>query len=208
MPDPAAQPPPVAPAPSLLSQLRIATGLLVALTLITGVAYPLAVTAFARGVFPERSSGSLVVHDGKVVGSALIGQPFTEPKYFWGRISATAPFPYNAAASGGSNLGPTHPALTAAAQARIDALRAAEPGDTRPVPVDLVTSSASGLDPHVSPAAAEYQVRRVARVRGLDEGRLRALVAVHTEGRDLGVLGEPRVNVLLLNLALDREPHR
>lgn len=208
MSDLEAQAAPVAPAPTLLSLHRTAVGLLVALTLVTGVAYPLAVTALARGVFPERSSGSLVVVDGKVVGSRLVGQPFSEPRYFWGRISATAPFPYNAAASGGSNLGPINPALTAAAQARIEALRAAEPGDTRPVPVDLVTSSASGLDPHVSPAAAEYQVRRVARVRGLDEARVRALVAVHTEGRDLGVLGEPRVNVLLLNLALDREPGR
>lgn len=199
-------PSPAPPAPSFLAQLRVALGLFVALSLITGVVYPLAVTAFARVAFPREASGSLVVNDGKVVGSRLIGQPFSEPRYFWGRVSATAPHAYNAAASGGSNLGPTNQALTQAAAARIDALRAADPGNEQPVPVDLVTSSASGLDPHITPAGAEYQVRRVARVRGLSEGRVRALVTASTERRDLGVLGENGVNVLMLNVALDREP--
>jgi K+-transporting ATPase ATPase C chain len=143
------------------------------------------------------------VKDGKAIGSELIGQPFDDPKYFWGRLSATAPFPYNAASSGGSNLGPTNPALIDEVQARIKALRAADPSNMQPIPVDLVTSSGSGLDPHISPAAAEYQVARVARARGLGEAVVRQLVAQHTQDRDLGVLGEPRVNVLELNLALD-----
>jgi K+-transporting ATPase ATPase C chain len=193
--------------PSLLVQLRTAALMLGALTLITGIAYPLAITAFARVAFPAASGGSLVTHEGSVVGSRLLGQPFEAPKYFWGRLSATAPAPYNAESSGASNFGPTNNALTDAAQARIAALRAADPGSDAhaPVPVDLVTSSGSGLDPHISPAAAEYQVRRVARVRGISEERVRAAVRASTEGRDLGVLGEPRVNVLLLNLALDSE---
>jgi len=186
-----------------VDQLRPAIILLVVLTLVTGVAYPLAVTGIAQVVFPRQANGSLIVRDGKPVGSSLIGQPFDDPKYFWGRLSATAPFAYNAGASSGSNLGPIHPAFHAAAKARIDALREADPGNTAPVPADLVTSSASGLDPHITPAAAFFQVRRVAKARGLGEARVRQLVEAHIEGRPLGVLGEPRVNVLRLNLALD-----
>jgi len=192
-------------APSFGAQVRTACGMLVVLTVLTGVAYPLVVTGVARAAFPEKSSGSLVRQGGKVVGSRLIGQPFDDPKYFWGRASATSPSPYNASNSGGSNLGPTNKALTEAAKARIDALRAADPGNEAPVPVDLVTASGSGLDPHISLAAAAYQVRRVARVRGIKEARVRELVQANTDGRDLAVLGEPGVNVLLLNLALDAE---
>jgi potassium-transporting ATPase KdpC subunit len=208
---PIAAPPTVA-APALPdavsfgTQLRNAVAMLAVLTLITGVAYPLAITAIARVAFPDASSGSLVKGDGKVIGSRLLGQPFEDPKHFWSRISATAPSPYNAQASGASNLGPTNKALTDAAKARIDALRAADPGNEAPVPVDLVTSSGSGLDPHISPAAAEYQVRRVARSHHVAEARVRQLVRDSTEERDLGFLGEPVVNVFLLNLALDREP--
>jgi K+-transporting ATPase ATPase C chain len=185
------------------TQLRPALVLLVALTLITGLLYPLVVTGIAQMLFPRQANGSLILIDGKPVGSSLIGQPFDAPKYFWGRPSATSPFPYNAAASSGSNLGPTNDALIKAVQARIDTLKAADPDNPLSLPVDLVTASGSGLDPHISPAAAEYQVRRIARVRGLDETVVRRLVAQHTEGRQLGVLGEPRVNVLTLNLALD-----
>jgi K+-transporting ATPase ATPase C chain len=177
--------------------------MLVALTVLTGALYPFAVTGIARLVFPAQAAGSLISRDGVTVGSALIGQPFGDPKYFWGRPSATGPTPYNAAASSGSNQGPLNPALHEAVRARIDALRAADPGNTAPIPVDLVTASGSGLDPHITPAAAEYQVARVARARGLMAERVRALVAAHTAGRQLGVLGEPRVNVLELNLALD-----
>ncbi len=184
-------------------ELRPALVAVLALTLVTGVVYPLAVTGLAQLFFPTQANGSLVTANGRVAGSALIGQPFDDPKYFWGRPSATAPYPYNAAASSGSNLGPSNPALPQAVQARIAALRAADPGNTAPIPVDLVTASASGLDPDISPAAAEYQVPRVARLRGLDPAVVRALVAQYTRGRDLGVLGEPRVNVLELNLALD-----
>jgi potassium-transporting ATPase KdpC subunit len=191
------------PAPPLSSLAGKALGMLAAMTLITGVAYPLLVTGVANAAFPEQSTGSLVVKDGKVLGSRLIGQPFSEPKYFWGRVSATTPMAYNAGASAGSNLGPTNEALTKAARDRVEALRAADPGNEAPVPVDLVTSTGSGLDPHITPAAAEYQVRRIARLRGVPEDRVRQLVSAHTEGRDLGVLGEPRVNVLLLNVALD-----
>ena len=186
-----------------MNHLRPALVSFLFLTLITGVAYPLAVTGLAKVAFPSQADGSLIVKDGKVVGSTLIGQPFDDPKYFWGRPSATSPSPYNAAASSGSNLGPTNPALVKAVKERVDALRAADPGNTAPVPVDLVTASASGLDPHISPAAALYQTGRVARARKLDEDAVRALVAKHTEGRQLGFLGEPRVNVLALNLALD-----
>lgn len=185
------------------SQLRPALVALTALTLITGFLYPLVITGIAQILFPRQANGSLILIDGKPVGSSLIGQPFAAPKYFWGRLSATSPFPYNAAASSGSNLGPTNDALIKAVQARIDAIKAVDPGNLLPIPVDLVTASASGLDPHISPAAAEYQVRRIARVRGLDETDVRRLVAQHMEGRQLGVLGEPRVNVLTLNLALD-----
>jgi len=187
------------------AQLRPALVILVALTLVTGVAYPLLVTGVAQAVFPYQAKGSLIAKDGKLVGSALIGQPFDDPKYFWGRPSATSPFPYNAASSSGSNLSPTNPDLVKAVQARVDALRAADPGNTAPVPVDLVTASGSGLDPHISPAAALYQVSRVAKARKLDPDSVRQLVARHTEGRWLGLLGEPRVNVLALNLALDRK---
>jgi len=187
----------------MLKELKTALLLLVVLTLLTGAAYPLLVTGVAQGVFPHQANGSLIEKDGKVAGSESIGQPFSDPKYFWGRPSATAPVPYNAAASSGSNLGPTNPALEEAVQARIAALKAADPDNLIPIPVDLVTSSSSGLDPHISPAAAEYQIARVARARGLDVAAVRALVPRHTEGRQLGVLGEPRVNVLRLNLSLD-----
>jgi len=173
------------------------------LAIIAGVAYPLIVTAIAQVAFPRQANGSLVVKDGKPVGSALIGQPFDDPKYFWGRPSAATPFQYNAGSSAGSNLSPTNPDLVKAVQARVDALRAVDPGNTAPVPVDLVTASGSGLDPHITPAAALYQVPRVARARGLDPQAVRRLVEAHTEGRLLGLLGEPRVNVLDLNLALD-----
>jgi len=191
-----------------ISQLRAAVVSFLALTVITGVAYPLLVTGIAHAAFPSQAAGSLIMKDGKPVGSRLIGQPFDDPKYFWGRLSATAdangkPLAYNGAASTGSNLGPTNPALIDEVKARIDALHAADPGNDAPVPVDLVTSSGSGLDPEITPAAAEYQVRRVAAARHLDEGRVRALVTVHTADRQLGFLGEPRVNVLELDLALD-----
>jgi K+-transporting ATPase ATPase C chain len=187
----------------MVAHLRPAILLTLAMTVLTGLAYPLVVTGLAQLLFPRQANGSLIAAGGRTVGSSLIGQPFDDLRYFWSRPSATAPFPYNAAASSGSNLGPTNPALAEAVKARIEALRAADPGHTAPVPVDLVTASGSGLDPHISPAAALYQVGRVARARRLDESALRGLVARHTEGRQLGVLGEPRVNVLLLNRALD-----
>jgi K+-transporting ATPase ATPase C chain len=183
--------------------IRQSLAMLALMTALTGIVYPLVVTGIAQLVFPHAANGSVIERDGKPAGSALIGQPFSDPRYFWSRPSATAPFPYNSASSGGSNLGPTSPALTDAVKQRIDALRVADPGNTAPVPVDLVTASASGLDPEISPAAAEYQVARVARVRGLSPDAVRTLVARATEGRQLGVLGEPRVNVLALNLALD-----
>ena len=184
------------------SLLKPALLMLLVLTLITGVAYPLLVTGIAQLVFPKQANGSLIYQDGKPVGSALIGQPFDDPKYFWSRLSATGPFPYNAAASSGSNFGSTNPALLNAVQARVAALREADPNNTQPIPVDLVTASGSGLDPHLSPAAALYQVPRVARARNLEESAVRRLVEKHLEGRQLGFLGEPRVNVLKLNLAL------
>jgi K+-transporting ATPase ATPase C chain len=187
----------------MAAQLRSALMVFFILTILTGVAYPLAVTGIAQLLFPHQANGSLIYKDGKPIGSSLIGQPFDEPKYFWGRPSATAPFPYNAAASSGSNLGPTNPALPEAVKTRVAALKAADPGNDAPVPVDLVTASGSGLDPHISPAAAEYQVRRVARARGKEEAFVRTLIIQHTEERQLGMLGEPRVNVLALNLTLD-----
>lgn len=187
----------------MLAHVRAAIVSLAMFTVVTGVLYPVLVTAIAQLAFPHRANGSLIVRNGKAVGSELIGQPFDDPKYFWGRLSATAPFPYNAGASSGSNLGPTNPALTEAVQGRVDALRAGDPGNRAAIPVDLVTASASGLDPHISPAAAFYQVPRVARARQMDTAAVRRLVAEHTEDRQLGVLGEPRVNVLALNLALD-----
>ncbi len=184
-------------------QLRPALTLFVALSLLTGLAYPLAVTGVAQVAFAERANGSLILRDGQVVGSELIGQSFSDPKNFWSRPSATSPMPYHAASSAGSNQGPANPALAEAVRARIAALRAADPGQTTPVPVDLVTASASGLDPHISRAAADYQAPRVARERGLPEAEVYALIEAHTEGRLLGFLGEPRVNVLALNLAVD-----
>ena len=188
-----------------MSHLRAALVSLVVLTGVTGVVYPVVVTAIAQLVFPYQATGSLIVKDGKVVGSTLIGQSFDDPKYFWGRPSATSPFGYNAASSSGSNLSPTNPALVKSVQERVEALHAADPGNTAPVPVDLVTTSASGLDPHISPAAALYQANRVAKARKLDPAVVRDLVGRHTEGRQLGFLGEPRVNVLALNLALERK---
>jgi K+-transporting ATPase ATPase C chain len=173
---------------------------LLALTLLTGIAYPLFVTLVAQVLFPDEANGSLVRRGNEVVGSSLIGQPFSAPKYFWGRPSATSPA-YNAASSSGSNLGPTNPALLEAVKARADALRASDPSNALPIPTDLITASGSGLDPHISPPAALWQLPRVARARGLSEERVRALVEAHVEGGNL--LGPERVNVLLLNLALD-----
>ena len=187
----------------MTSILRPALVLFALLSALTGLVYPLAVTGAAQALFPAQAAGSLVLRNGKPIGSSLIGQHFRDPKHFWGRPSATAPLPYNAAASGGSNLGPLNPALTDAVARRIEALRAADPGNTQPVPVDLVTASASGLDPHISPAAARYQATRVARVRGLPAARVEQLIADHTETPLWGVLGEARINVLALNLALD-----
>jgi K+-transporting ATPase KdpC subunit len=181
-------------------QLRYAIGFVVLFTVLTGVIYPLTVTGLAQALFRDRANGSLISDNGEVVGSELIGQPFSDPRYFWGRLSATE---YDAAASSGSNYGPTNPALLEAIQARIDALRAVDPDNEEPIPVDLVTASGSGLDPHISIAAAQYQVSRVARYRGLSEDEVSALVDRFTEGRQFGILGEPRVNVLKLNLALD-----
>lgn len=171
---------------------------LIVFSVITGIAYPLLVTGIAQVAFRDKANGSLIEKNGKVLGSRLIGQPFAEPKYFWGRPSATSPMPYNGASSSGSNQGPTNPALKDAIAERIKAL-----GGATPVPADLVTASGSGLDPHISPAAAEYQIARIAKARGLSEDKLRELVRAHAEGRQLGILGEPRVNVLELNLALD-----
>jgi potassium-transporting ATPase KdpC subunit len=189
--------------PALLASLRGALVLFMLLTVLTGLVYPLVVTLVARLLFPAQAAGSLVSRDGHVIGSALIGQSFTDPGHFWGRPSATTPQPYNGTASTGSNLGPLNPALIAAIKARVAALHAADPGNDAPIPVDLVTASGSGLDPDISVAAAEYQAARVARARHLPVERLRALIAAHTEGSLLAVLGEPRVNVLELNLAVD-----
>ncbi|RKP43721.1 potassium-transporting ATPase subunit KdpC [Trinickia fusca] len=177
------------------------------LTAITGLAYPAVVTAIGQAVFPFQANGSIIEHDGKAVGSALIGQQFDAPKYFWGRLSATSPQPYNASNSGGSNTGPTNPALADEVKGRIEALKAAGTDMSKPVPVDLVTSSGSGLDPEISPAAAVYQVERVAKARNMSAADVEAIVASNTSGRQFGLFGEPRVNVLKLNLALDAAAH-
>lgn len=187
----------------MLRTIKNALGLLIIFTILTGIIYPFAVTWFARVVFPVQAGGSLIIRNGIPVGSALIGQPFSDIRYFRGRPSATQPFPYNAASSGGSNQGQSNPDLLKSVQERIAMLKAADPENERPVPVDLVTASGSGLDPHISPAAAEYQVHRVAKERGMDEAKVRALVEAYTERRQFGILGEPAVNVLKLNLALD-----
>ena len=187
----------------MLAQLRPAALLLILFTVVTGLVYPAVVTGIAQLAMPGKANGSLIQSGGKAVGSALVGQPFSDPKYFWSRPSATSPYPYNASSSTGSNLGPTNPALIDAVTTRIKALRDADPGNVAPVPVDLVTASASGLDPDMSPAAAEYQVARVAKARRMEPARVRTLVEQATDGRQLGFLGEPVVNVLELNLALD-----
>jgi K+-transporting ATPase ATPase C chain len=187
----------------MLRQIKIALIFLVVFTVITGIIYPLFVTGLAQAFFNHQANGSLIETGGNISGSELIGQPFSDPKYFWGRLSATAPFPYNASASSGSNYGPSNPALLDAVQARINALKAVDPDNNAPIPVDLVTFSASGLDPDISVAAANYQVARVARYRGLSKAQVEELVNEFTEGRQSGILGEPRVNVLKLNLALD-----
>lgn len=193
----------------MIKQFRPAIVILAFLTLITGAVYPLAMLGLAQLIFPRQANGSLIgqrgsgAFGGQTYGSEVIGQSFTDPRYFWGRPSATGPSPYNAASSSGSNLGPTNPALKDSVLARVKALQAADPGNTHPIPVDLVTASGSGLDPHISPAAARYQVSRVARERGLSEAQVIALVDAYTEGRQFEFLGEPRVNVLRLNLALD-----
>ena len=185
--------------------------MLLVMTLVTGIAYPLLVTVIAQLVFPKQANGSLIYDEtGQPIGSELIGQPFDAPEYFWGRLSATSPAPYTAfnkeklTGSSGSNLGPLNPALVTNAKARIEALKAADPDNNRPIPVDSITSSGSGLDPHISPAAAQYQATRVARARKVPESQVQQLIAEATEGRTLGMLGEPRVNVLKLNLALDK----
>jgi potassium-transporting ATPase KdpC subunit len=184
-------------------QIKPAILCFIILSIVTGIIYPLCVTGIARVFFNDKASGSLIYRDGKLVGSSLIGQPFDDPKYFWGRLSATSPAPFNAASSSGSNIGPLNPALIEAVKKRIDALKSADPDNPNPVPVDLVTSSASGLDPHISLAAAYYQVRRIARIRGLTEESVKTLIREHSRGRLFGVLGEPVVNILELNLALD-----
>ena len=187
----------------MFRQLKPVLMVFLLLTAVTGIVYPLLVTGVAQLIFPEKANGSLIRGEDGYAGSELIGQPFDDPKYFWGRLSATPDFPYNSASSSGSNLGPSNPALVEAVKARVEALRKADPGNRLPVPVDLVTSSGSGLDPHISPAAAFYQAPRVARARGLSEDQVDRLVKQYTERRQWGFLGEPRVNVLKLNLALD-----
>ena len=188
----------------MLQQLRPALVIFTALTLVTGVAYPLAVTGLAKVFFPHQAAGSLIEQNGKVVGSSLIGQSFTDTKYFWSRPSATSPMAYNGAGSSGSNLGPTNPAFLKTVSERVAAMKAAHPAQSNPVPLDLVTASASGLDPHISPAAAAYQLERVASARHLSASQVAQLVSAHTAGAQWGILGEPVVNVLELNLALDR----
>lgn len=184
-------------------QFRPAVSIFLVLTVITGALYPLAVTGISAFLFPSQADGSLIQKEGQAVGSYLIGQPFDDPKYFWSRPSATGPMAYNAASSSGSNLGPTNEALKKAVADRVAALKAADPENAAPVPADLVTASGSGLDPHISSAAAAYQIHRVAKARGVSEEEVQRSVSEHTEGRQLGILGEPRVNVLELNLALD-----
>lgn len=185
------------------SLVRPAVALLLIMTVLTGVVYPLVITGLAQIMFPQQAGGSLVMENGKPIGSALIGQSFSDPKYFWSRPSATSPQSYNGVASSGSNLGPLNPALIDALKTRIATLQAADPGNNAPIPVDLVTASASGLDPHISVAAANYQAARVARARGVNVAAVRNLLAAHTEGRLLGIIGEPRINVLEVNLALN-----
>jgi K+-transporting ATPase ATPase C chain len=186
-----------------MKQFRPALLVFTVMTVLTGIAYPLVVTVISQVVFPAQANGTLIVKDGKVLGSALIGQPFDDAKYFWSRLSATAPAAYNGAGSSGSNQGPLSDTLMDAVRGRVDALKAADPKNSQPIPVDLVTASGSGLDPHISPAAAHYQVARVARARGLAEATVQGLVARHTHGRQWGLFGEPVVDVLALNLALD-----
>ena len=187
----------------MAKQFKIAIILLALMVLLTGLLYPAVTTVLAQAIFPAQANGSLIKINGQVVGSSLIGQSFTDPKYFWGRLSDTGSLPYDASNSAGSNLGPSNPALVSNAQARLDALKAADPGNTQPIPVDLITSSASGLDPNISIASARYQAPRIARLRGLTLDQVDALIDHYTSGRILGFLGEPRVNVLELNLALD-----
>lgn len=187
----------------MLKQIRIAFVSTVVMTILYGLAYPYVLTGLAQALFPKQANGSLIYANGKPIGSRLIGQPFDDPKYFWSRLSATSPVPYNGASSSGSNLGPTNPALMKMVQDRIDALHKADPDNTKLIPVDLVTASASGLDPHITPAAADYQAKRIARLRGLPEPQVHELIHKHTAGRFLGLIGEPAVNVLELNLDLD-----
>lgn len=190
----------------MLKELKPAFLMLLVLTVVTGAAYPALVTGIAELLFKSEANGSLIEKSGKVVGSKLIGQPFSDPKYFWGRPSATSPMPYNAGSSSGSNQGPLNPALEDAVKGRIEALKAADPSQTAPIPVDLVTASGSGLDPHISPAAAQWQASRIARLRGMPVEEVQKLIDANTEGRQFGFFGEPRVNVLALNLVLDRTP--
>ncbi len=187
----------------MMTMIRNAVMALLVFTILTGVAYPLVVTGIAQALFPYQANGSILVSNDKPVGSTLVGQQFDEPKYFWGRPSATSPYPYNGASSSGSNLGPNNPDLLKLAQERIEQLKSADRANNAKIPVDLVTASGSGLDPHISHAAAEYQSARVARNRGIDESKVRALVTAYTEPRQFGILGEPTVNVLKLNMALD-----
>lgn len=187
----------------MFTMIRNAIMSLLLFTVLTGFIYPLAVTGLAQTIFPSKANGSIITRDGKAIGSKLLGQQFEDPKYFWGRLSATTPYPYNGGSSSGSNLGPNNPDLIRAVDERVHALRRADPGNTAKIPVDLVTASGSGLDPHISPAAAAFQVQRVADLRGIETAKIRALVAANTEDRQFGILGEPVVNVLRLNLALD-----
>jgi K+-transporting ATPase ATPase C chain len=187
----------------MMKIIRPALLSLIVFTILTGIIYPLGITGISQLLFPSQANGSIIVKEGKAIGSSLIGQPFDDPKYFWGRLSATAPFPYNSASSSGSNLAQSNPAAVDQAKARIEALLKADPEAVAPVPADLATASGSGLDPHISPAAAAYQVKRVAKLRNMDEAKVGALVAANTEGRQFGILGEPVVNVLKVNLALD-----